>query len=124
MKKDNVTLQGVTTKDVENMLNVISPKNKPEEISNLKELSEKTLQTGMIMDSVSLSEEAEEKNENMQAALENNRMAQIRAMMAAKKQKVREYKIGRNDACPCGSGKKYKKCCLSTGNYEKLVDLK
>lgn len=22
-----------------------------------------------------------------------------------------EPKIGRNDACPCGSGKKYKKCC-------------
>ena len=22
-------------------------------------------------------------------------------------------KIGRNDACPCGSGKKYKQCCLS-----------
>lgn len=21
-------------------------------------------------------------------------------------------KIGRNDACPCGSGKKYKRCCL------------
>lgn len=21
-------------------------------------------------------------------------------------------KIGRNDACPCGSGKKYKKCCM------------
>jgi uncharacterized protein YecA (UPF0149 family) len=20
--------------------------------------------------------------------------------------------IGRNDSCPCGSGKKYKKCCL------------
>jgi uncharacterized protein len=19
--------------------------------------------------------------------------------------------VGRNDACPCGSGKKYKKCC-------------
>ncbi|MEZ4525867.1 MAG: SEC-C metal-binding domain-containing protein [Desulfobacterales bacterium] len=24
----------------------------------------------------------------------------------------REKKIGRNDPCPCGSGKKYKKCCL------------
>jgi hypothetical protein len=24
---------------------------------------------------------------------------------------VREQKIGRNDPCPCGSGKKYKKCC-------------
>lgn len=23
-------------------------------------------------------------------------------------------KIGRNDPCPCGSGKKYKKCCLDT----------
>jgi preprotein translocase subunit SecA len=22
-----------------------------------------------------------------------------------------EPKVGRNDECPCGSGKKYKKCC-------------
>ena len=22
-------------------------------------------------------------------------------------------KTGRNDACPCGSGKKYKKCCIN-----------
>ena len=22
-------------------------------------------------------------------------------------------KVGRNDPCPCGSGKKYKKCCLN-----------
>ena len=25
--------------------------------------------------------------------------------------KRKEKKIGRNDLCPCGSGKKYKKCC-------------
>ena len=25
---------------------------------------------------------------------------------------IAEPKIGRNDPCPCGSGKKYKKCCL------------
>lgn len=24
---------------------------------------------------------------------------------------VKEDKVGRNDVCPCGSGKKYKKCC-------------
>lgn len=24
---------------------------------------------------------------------------------------IKEDKIGRNDPCPCGSGKKYKKCC-------------
>ena len=23
-----------------------------------------------------------------------------------------EVKVGRNDPCPCGSGKKYKQCCL------------
>jgi len=26
---------------------------------------------------------------------------------------VNEEKIGRNEPCPCGSGKKYKKCCLN-----------
>ncbi|MBU5428438.1 SEC-C domain-containing protein [Tissierella pigra] len=28
-------------------------------------------------------------------------------------------KIGRNDPCPCGSGKKYKKCCLGK-DYNQL----
>ena len=27
--------------------------------------------------------------------------------------KTKKKKIGRNDPCPCGSGKKYKKCCLN-----------
>jgi len=32
---------------------------------------------------------------------------------AAKKPSRRaEAKVGRNDPCPCGSGKKYKQCCL------------
>ena len=26
-------------------------------------------------------------------------------------------KIGRNDPCPCGSGKKYKKCCFDINNF-------
>tara|TARA_R100000008_G_C3508505_1_gene127530 strand:+ start:490 stop:699 length:210 start_codon:yes stop_codon:yes gene_type:complete len=26
---------------------------------------------------------------------------------------VSNKKIGRNDKCPCNSGKKYKKCCLN-----------
>ena len=28
----------------------------------------------------------------------------------------RFVKVGRNDPCPCGSGKKYKKCCIGTAN--------
>jgi len=33
------------------------------------------------------------------------------ASYAAQQPAFRSPKIGRNDACPCGSGKKYKKCC-------------
>ncbi len=30
-----------------------------------------------------------------------------------KKEESPNIKVGRNDPCPCGSGKKYKKCCLN-----------
>ena len=30
----------------------------------------------------------------------------------AKKPIVNGSKVGRNDPCPCGSGKKFKSCCL------------
>lgn len=32
-----------------------------------------------------------------------------------KQEPVRSVRIGRNEPCPCGSGKKYKKCCLAKG---------
>ena len=31
-------------------------------------------------------------------------------------------KIGRNDPCPCGSGKKYKKCCLNKSVEQRLAE--
>jgi hypothetical protein len=30
-------------------------------------------------------------------------------------------KIGRNEPCPCGSGKKYKKCCLNNDQQTKRM---
>ena len=37
-----------------------------------------------------------------------------------KKQPVRTAakKVGPNDPCPCGSGKKYKKCCMQKEKME------
>jgi methionyl aminopeptidase len=32
--------------------------------------------------------------------------------------KLKPVKIGRNEPCPCGSGLKYKKCCMATGRTE------
>lgn len=36
----------------------------------------------------------------------------IRAMLESGTPEQRQGKVGRNDPCPCGSGKKYKQCCL------------
>jgi SEC-C motif len=36
---------------------------------------------------------------------------QLKPLPAADKESTAEAKVGRNDPCPCGSGKKYKKCC-------------
>lgn len=51
---------------------------------------------------------------------EENKIKELEAKWrreTQKKQKVE--KIGRNDPCPCGSGKKYKKCCMRKDNIYK-----
>lgn len=35
----------------------------------------------------------------------------LKREIAATKQRREENRVGRNELCPCGSGKKYKKCC-------------
>jgi uncharacterized protein YecA (UPF0149 family) len=41
---------------------------------------------------------------------------QLNLMRLAALKAERPPKIGRNDPCPCGSGEKYKKCCLQAQN--------
>ncbi|HOW60352.1 MAG TPA: preprotein translocase subunit SecA [Candidatus Moranbacteria bacterium] len=50
---------------------------------------------------------AEENQEQFGAAREND----ANEAPAQQKPIINENKVGRNDPCPCGSGKKYKKCC-------------
>ena len=85
--------------------------------------------TGMIMDEVPMAEAAVKNGEAMQAAISNDQMKKLEAMAKAYQeahtQKIRKFdKVGRNDPCPCGSGKKYKNCCLSSGRYEGLKNIK
>jgi len=35
----------------------------------------------------------------------------LEILLNPQKTKIVENKVGRNEPCPCGSGKKYKKCC-------------
>jgi uncharacterized protein YecA (UPF0149 family) len=43
--------------------------------------------------------------------LSKEKQKDIKKAWQATKIVIKEDKIGRNDPCPCGSGKKYKKCC-------------
>ncbi len=45
-------------------------------------------------------------------ALRNNMDAAEYKAPASEPAHRSEPRIGRNDPCPCGSGKKFKKCCL------------
>jgi preprotein translocase subunit SecA len=46
------------------------------------------------------------------AAAEESDIQRASRERSQKQQPLRvEQKVGRNDPCPCGSGKKYKKCC-------------
>jgi SWIM/SEC-C metal-binding protein len=38
-------------------------------------------------------------------------MADLEQLLNTPKPKITEKKVGRNEPCPCGSGKKYKNCC-------------
>ena len=35
----------------------------------------------------------------------------LEILLNTPKTQIAEKKVGRNEPCPCGSGKKYKKCC-------------
>lgn len=65
------------------------------------------------------------KKEQVQNAVDNKKfLEKIAQYEAAHTPKIKEYHIGRNEKCPCGSGKKYKNCCLNTGKYEKYKNNK
>ncbi|HJG95841.1 MAG TPA: SEC-C domain-containing protein, partial [Romboutsia timonensis] len=46
-----------------------------------------------------------------EAILSADKRKELQKAYKTSKTIVKEEKVGRNDACPCGSGKKYKKCC-------------
>lgn len=71
-------------------------------------------------------EEANEKLKDFEdSVITGDQLAKLRALYNRKpKQQVRKFaKIGRNDPCPCGSGKKYKHCCQASGKFDELRDL-
>ena len=90
------------------------------------------VKTGTIMDGIN--NELEEITDSATTLDSNNSLnkldvssldaATIKRLMDYQNRKpsVREYKkIGRNDKCPCGSGKKFKNCCMNKKDWNKLI---
>jgi uncharacterized protein len=48
------------------------------------------------------------------AARFGEHLTEIRNHWAARRASGRAARVGRNDPCPCGSGKKFKKCCAAS----------
>ncbi|MGM8365293.1 SEC-C metal-binding domain-containing protein [Virgibacillus sp. W0181] len=72
------------------------------------------LYTNMGMDQKAADAEREIeviKNEKQKKNLENIQALNEMIEQSSKSMPVKRQKTGRNDPCPCGSGKKYKKCC-------------
>ncbi len=120
-----MTEENINEKIVEEQINNINEVHNetPEMLKENAERFEKVLKksnTGMIMDVVENNVPVnEERKQAVEAAITNEQMAKLMAMRKVRTQ-IREYpKIGRNDECPCGSGKKYKNCCLPTGKFTK-----
>ena len=91
-----------------------------EEINNQIESSKNIPETGMIMDGTNNT-----LKDAVTGKVDNSEMLEKLIAYQNKKPSIREHeKIGRNDLCPCGSGKKYKNCCLNTGKYEKYIKMK
>ena len=45
--------------------------------------------------------------------------AAARKILGQKPMRREEPKVGRNEPCPCGSGKKFKKCCIKEPELKK-----
>jgi preprotein translocase subunit SecA len=79
-------------------------------IETIKQQALTTLFRVQIASEEDVDREAMEKRKRQQAEMRLSRGRQEEEQKQQPLQREGE-KIGRNDPCPCGSGKKYKKCC-------------
>ena len=49
-------------------------------------------------------------------------VSDVKKLLVPSEPKIYEIKAGRNDPCPCGSGLKFKKCCLRKNEPNPLIE--
>jgi uncharacterized protein YchJ len=78
-----------------------------EEESFFSDMNLNTIKTAVEQQAPDIYERLKNRHLKLKAIYANNRKQHY-----TPKQEISLPKVGRNDPCPCGSGKKYKKCCL------------
>lgn len=96
---------------------------KPQEAINILEQNTNA-NVGTIMDGINNQNENIDMNKSMEEAMPKLDEQTMQRLLAYQNRKpsIRENKkIGRNDPCPCGSGKKFKNCCMNKKDWNKLI---
>ncbi len=75
-----------------------------------RRLCEETIDVGIMRGWAMFKQEPEIQK---QKKLKEKELRQFSRMLKSYRSVQHSKKVGRNDPCPCGSGKKYKKCCLN-----------
>ena len=90
-------------------------------LDKLNAIGGNTIMGSLANVNANLQEQVENMKENNDTVTEtaiDKITASVLANNIKKHPIVKDHKIGRNEPCPCGSGKKYKNCCLNSGEYE------
>ena len=56
---------------------------------------------------------SEEQIKDLKKLLDKKQLLNFKQVKNVLPEQLIKMKIGRNEKCPCGSGKKFKKCCLT-----------
>ena len=56
---------------------------------------------------------SEEQIKDLKKLLDKKQLLNFKQVKNVLPEQLVKMKIGRNEKCPCGSGKKFKKCCLT-----------
>lgn len=99
----------------------------PETTINTLKTPTNNIKTGTIMDGIENDMKLTEENTvtmeevNQAVKLDEGTIQKLMAYQNHKPSVRENKKIGRNDPCPCGSGKKFKNCCMNTKDWNKLI---
>ena len=75
-------------------------------------MHEKTYEDGKVEKEFLKTDGKEEPAKEIEKLQKELMRLHARDIANPKVKEIRQKKIGRNEECPCGSGKKFKKCCI------------